>query len=397
MPLLLGYARLPVVLIEETAVTSTPRVLMDATAIPANRAGVGRYVEEIVRELARREYPLSVVCQTRDAQRFAELAPNVEIVSAPVAIESTARRFAWEQAGLPTLARKLKADLIHSPHYTMPLTSTIPVVVTLHDATFFSDPQVHVPAKRHFFRTWTGVSLRRAASCLVVSQASADELVTWARADRRRLVVAPLGVDHERFRPPSLDEIEAAKAHLGLEGRDYLAFLATLEPRKNVPALIRGFTAAMQDREKAPALVLAGAPGWDAAVEPTLAAVPDGVTVLKPGYLPLDLLPGYLGGAEIVCYPSLGEGFGLPVLEAMASGGAVLTTRKLSLPEVGGDAVAYCGTGDGDIAAGIDALLAEPERRADLRRRGVERAANFTWSRTVDGALEAYRRAASSR
>ena len=377
--------------------SANPRVLMDATAIPANRAGVGRYVEEIVRELARRDYPLAVVCQERDAERFSELAPGAQIVAAPRAIESTARRFAWEQSGLPALARKLKVDLIHSPHYAVPLASPVPVVVTLHDATFFSDPAVHVPAKRHFFRSWTALSLRRAAVGSVVSQASADELVTWARADRRRLVVAPLGVDHERFRPPSANEVLAAKAHLGLDGRRYVAFLATLEPRKNVPALIRGFTAAVQGMTDAPALVLAGAPGWDTQVEPTLAAVPDGVTVLKPGYLPLDLLPGYLGGSEFVCYPSLGEGFGLPVLEAMASGAAVLTTRKLSLPEVGGDAVAYCGTSDDEIAAGIADLLADSKRCADLRQRGIERAATFTWARTVDGCVEAYRRAASSR
>ena len=101
----------------------------------------------------------------------------------------------------------------------------------------------------------------------------------------------------------------------------------------------------MTTRAEPPALVLAGAPGWDAGVEPAVAAVPAGMTVLRPGHLPVDLLPGLLGGALVVAYPSLGEGFGLPVLEAMACGAAVLTTRKLSLPEVGGDAVAYTGTG----------------------------------------------------
>ena len=110
--------------------------------------------------------------------------------------------------------------------------------------------------------------------------------------------------------------------------------------------------------EHPPALVLAGGAGWDAAVEPAIRAVPAGIKVIRPGYLPIEMLSGYLGGAALVAYPSLGEGFGLPVLEAMACGAAVLTTRRLSLPEVGGDAVAYCDVAAGDIAVAISDLLA---------------------------------------
>ncbi|OJX98330.1 MAG: glycosyl transferase family 1 [Micrococcales bacterium 73-15] len=377
--------------------TRDPRVLLDATSIPANRAGVGRYVEETVRALVARGYPLAVVTQERDAERFVELAPGLRVVAAPRAIESTARRLVWEQTELPRLARRLRVDVVHSPHYTMPLRTPVPVVVTLHDATFFSDPGVHVPAKRHFFRAWTRTSLRRAAVCLVVSQASADELVTWAGADRRRLRVAPLGVDHARFRPPSSVEKLVAREHLGLSDRPYLAFLATLEPRKNVPALVRGFVLASERLTDPPALVLAGAPGWDDDVDPAIAAVPDHLTVLKPGYLPLEDLPGFLGGAELVCYPSLGEGFGLPVLEAMACGAPVLTTRLLSLPEVGGDAVAYTGTSAEEIAGSIEALLCDPDRLAELRGLATRRAATFDWARTADGCVAAYRSAASSR
>lgn len=377
--------------------SSQPRVLLDATAIPANRAGVGRYVEEIARELSQRRYPLALVCQARDGDHFRSLAPNAKVVAAPSSITSTAARLAWEQTQLPRMAHRMRVDVVHSPHYTMPLASSVPVVVTLHDATFFSDPAVHIPAKRYFFRTWTSISLRRAAECLVVSQASADELVTWAGADRRRLTVAPLGVDRAMFHPPTQAEIAAAAAHLDLTGRRYVAFLATLEPRKNVPALIAGFSAAVADLPDPPALVLAGAPGWDEGVDPAIAAAPGHLTIRKPGYLPLEMLRGYLAGSELVCYPSLGEGFGLPVLEAMACGAPVLTTRKLSLPEVGGDAVAYTGTSAEEIAANLRDLLDDPARQADLARRGLARAATFDWARTADGCVQAYRAAARSR
>ncbi len=180
---------------------------------------------------------------------------------------------------------------------------------------------------------------------------------------------------------------------VGLGAMPYLAFLGALEPRKNVPALIRGFSLAVADRPDPPALVLAGQPGWDSQVESALAAAPLRLRVIRAGYLPYDTLAGFLGGAELVAYPSLGEGFGLPVLEAMASGACVLTTRRLALPEVGGDAVAYCGVGAGDIAAALRELLDNPARRAELMQAALRRAKEFSWATSAALHREAYDRA----
>lgn len=369
-----------------------PAVLLDATAIPADRGGVGRYVEEAARSLDAAGARLTVVCQRRDAEHFDLAAPRSRVVPIADELETRPARLVWEQVTLPRLVTRLGVEVIHAPHYTMPLATQVPVVVTLHDAIFFSDPGLHLGAKGRFFRAWTRISLRRAAECVVDSQATADELVRYAGADRRRMTVVPLGVDTGTFQVPSAADIAAAKAFLDLGDERYLAFLGTLEPRKNVPALIRGFCSAVRDLDRPPALVLAGGAGWDKAVEPAIRAVPEGIKVLRPGYLPVGLLAGYLGGAELVVYPSLGEGFGLPVLEAMACGAAVLTTRRLSLPEVGGDAVAYCGVGAGDIAEGVGELLADPSRRLELGRLAVDRAAGFTWAAHAQKCLEVYRR-----
>ena len=372
-----------------------PSVLLDATAIPADRGGVGRYVEELARALDAGPAALSVVCQRRDSEHFGSAAPHSRVVSIAEELRTRPARLAWEQVTLPRMAARLGVQVIHAPHYTMPLATSVPVVVTLHDAIFFSEPGLHLGAKGRFFRAWTRISLRRAAECVVDSQATADELVRYARADRRRMTVIPLGVDPHRFYVPTQEQIEAVTTHLGLGDQPYVAFLGTLEPRKNVPALIRGFCAAvakMDPGQRRPALVLAGGAGWDTAVEPALAAVPAGITVIRAGYLPVEQLAGYLGGAQIVAYPSLGEGFGLPVLEAMACGAAVLTTRRLSLPEVGGDAVAYSDVGAGAIAAGLTELLHDPARRADLGARAAVRAAEFTWSAHALKCLEVYRR-----
>ena len=298
---------------------------------------------------------------------------------------------AWEQTGLPALIHRIRPDVLHSPHYTFPALHQVPVVVTLHDATFFSHPQAHSPLKQKFFTSAIRRAVRRADALVVPSQATRDETIKYAGGDPERFHVAYHGVDTSVFHP--VDDAERARvaASLGLEGRRYIGFLGTLEPRKNVPNLVRAWIDVFRDCEDAPALVLAGGPGWDEDIEPALAQVPRHLNVLRPGYLPLEDLPGFLSGCEILAYPSIGEGFGLPVLEAMACGAAVLTTRELSLPEVGGDAVAYCGSDVQAIARGLVVLDAQPERRRALGVAALERAAEFTWRASAQAHVEAYR------
>jgi glycosyltransferase involved in cell wall biosynthesis len=353
-------------------------------------------VDNLVEALDAAGAALSVVCQHGDAEVFAALAPRSRIIPTAEELGSRPARLAWEQTTLSRLANRLPVDVIHSPHYTMPLAASVPVVVTLHDATFFSDRGLHLGVKGRFFRAWTRTALRRAAVCVVPSKATARELYRFARAEPESMVVAYHGVDKSTFHVPRPEQITAVAEHLRLDGQPWIAFLGTLEPRKNVPALVRAYIRAMTRREQRSVLVLAGAPGWDPGVEPAVAAVPAGMTVLRPGHLPVELLPGLLGGAQVVAYPSLGEGFGLPVLEAMACGAAVLTTRKLSLPEVGGDAVAYTGTGAGDIAAALSELLDDPVRRAELAGEAVQRARQFTWAASAAAHQVAYDRAAAA-
>jgi len=368
-------------------------VLVDATAVPADRGGVGRYVDSLVAALDADGARLTVVCQIRDAQLYAELAPGSRIVPVAESYATRTARITWEQTGLPLLVRRLGVQVVHSPHYTTPLANPVASVVTLHDATFFTDAELHSPVKARFFRSWTRLSLRRAEVCVVPSRATAGELIRLARAEPGRLHVAHHGVDVERFHPPSAEEVATVRAALGLGATPYVAFLGALEPRKNVPALIRGFAMACQGRSDPPALVLAGQPGWDDKVERALDSVPHRLRVIRAGYLPFEQLAGFLGGSDLVAYPSLGEGFGLPVLEAMACGACVLTTRRLSLPEVGGDAVAYCGTGAADIAAAISALLDDPAERATLAAAAHRRSKEFSWASCAVRHREAYERA----
>ncbi|PFG32535.1 glycosyltransferase family 4 protein [Sanguibacter antarcticus] len=369
------------------------RVLLDATAVPADRGGVGRYVDDLVPELVRAGVDLVMAVQRRDVEHYRELVPLATIVAAPGATERRAARLVWEQVGLPALVRSVRPDVLHCPHYTLPLVAGVPVVVTLHDATFFTTPELHLRSKAVFFRAATRMAVRRARTVVVPSRATRDEVVREADADPARFVVAHHGVDHERFHATSPDEQARVRTTLGIGDADYVGFLGTLEPRKNVPALVRAWVRACDGRDAPPALVLAGGRGWDTQIDATIESVPPRLTVRRVGYLPLDDLPGFLGGAQVLAYPSLGEGFGLPVLEAMACGAAVLTTRELSLPEVGGDAVAYCGTDEDSIAHELGELLDDSERRADLARAAVVRAEQFTWAEAARAHVEAYERA----
>ncbi len=359
------------------------RVLVDATAIPADRGGVGRYVDSLLPELAALGVDLVIACRSDDAPLFAAAVPAATVAPAPTPTARRPVRFAWEQTGLPLLVRRTRADVLLSPHYTSPVLSPVPTTVTLHDATFFSHPELHTAAKGRFFRAAIRRATRSADALVVPSEATGREVRRYAGGNPAHFHVAYHGVDHAVFHP--VDDAERARVARSLEigPEGYVAFLGTLEPRKNVPALVRGWTRAVADLPDPPQLVLAGGPGWDTDVGPAVEQVPAGLRVVRTGYLPLGDLAGLLGGARVVAYPSLGEGFGLPVLEAMACGAAVLTTRELSLPEVGGDAVAYCGTDDASIAAGLRALLDDDGRRALLATEAVARAARFTWAESA--------------
>lgn len=340
-----------------------------------------------------------VVAQPRDLDRYATALGRDRVHLAPGLADRRPVRLAWEQVGLPTIIRRVRPDIVHSPHYTMPIVSALGRtprnVVTVHDATFFSHPELHLGSKARFFRAWTAVSGRLADEVVAPSEATRAALARHTHTDPARISVVPHGVDHDRFRPATDSEVRELRRWLGLEPtRSYVAFLGTLEPRKNVPALIRAFGLACAGTAEPPVLVVAGGQGWDHAIEPAVAELPVELTIRRPGFVPDSLVPALLGGAEVVAYPAHGEGFGLPVLEAMACGAAVLTTDRLALSEVGGDAVRYARTTDAaDIADALSSLLADPDERRRLGAAGLQRARSFTWEATARAHLDVYERA----
>jgi glycosyltransferase involved in cell wall biosynthesis len=368
-----------------------PRVLVDAVAVPADRGALIRYVDGLVAALDRAGADIAVVCQRAEAERYRRLAPSAQVIPGPVSITNRAARLAWEQSGLPLLARQAGADVIHAPYYSIPLSAGLPTVVTVHDAMWFTEPDQLSP-HASFFRSATRTAVRHARRVIVPSKATRDELIRVLSADPTRIDVAYHGVDLTQFHPPTGEEIRRSAMRCGLHDQPYVAFLGALDPRKNVPNLIRGFAAAVKRLDEPPALVLGGGVHEDD-VDAACREVEATVRVIRPGYLRAPDLPGFLGGALVVAFPSRGEGFGLPVLEAMACGAPVLTTHRSSLPEVGGDAVAYTEPDADSIATALGELLASPQRRHQLREAGLARSREFTWDASAEAHLSSYQRA----
>jgi len=370
------------------------RVLVDATDVPTDRGALGRYVDGLISALASAEADLAVVCQRADEERYGRLAPGARIVAGPAALGHRPARLAWEQSGLPVVAQQVSADVIHMPHYSMPLRPGRPTVVTVHDVTYFTEPDQHSTVSAVFFKSAIRTATRRATRILVPSNATRDELVRLLDMDPAKIDVAYHGVDHRLFHRPEPRQVTQVSARLAMHGRPYIAFLGSLEPRKNVAALIRGWVGAVADLAEPPALVLGGGGGWSDEMDAAVASVPPHLKLCRPGYLPFADLPGFLGGALVVAFPSRGEGFGLPVLEAMACGAPVLTTQRTSLPEVGGDAVAYTEPDADSIRVALRELIDDADRRATLGDAAYARAQEFTWAASAAAHLASYKRAA---
>ena len=377
------------------------RVTLDVTAVPPSPAGAGRYTLELAAALAVREDPrLVAVARRADAERWRRLAGGRMDVVAP-APSSRPVRLAWEQLALPSLLRRARPDVHHGPHYTMPEHCPVPVVVTIHDCTFFDHPEWHEPVKVRFFRRAIRVAAQRAGALVCVSATTARELEAVCSVTVP-VVVAPHGVDHLRFspNPPAVGSDEDALRRLGIDpGQRFVLFLGTVEPRKDVPTLVRAFSM-LADEDRDVALVVAGRRGWKTGpVDDALGASRHRDRIRWTGYVPEDAVPALLRMAAVVAYPSLAEGYGLPALEALACGAPLVTTTGTAMAELAGDAAILVTPRDPEgLAGALAEVLSDADRLATVRRReaGLARAAAFTWEASADRHIEAYRIAAGA-
>lgn len=358
---------------------------LDCRAAAEEPGGRGTVVREQLRTLAGSDLDRRFLLYARRRWDGAELDERFSWVlnDAPDPV--------WHMRAAAHASRRCDAFLSTNSYLTAWFLR-IPSVLMVHDLTTF-DPRL-LPNRRSAVieRATLPWALRRAACVVCVSESTAQDLVRRFPASAARVVVAPLAAA-EAFRAATDADVARVRARHGLDG-PYVLSVGTLEPRKNLPRLIEAFAGLDDEARRGARLVLVGAPGWQRAeLDRLLARHRSLVRVL--GFVDEEDLPGLYRGAELFAYPSIYEGFGLPVLEAMHAGTAVVTSPVSSLPEVAGDAALYADPHDVDaIRAALRDGLGDPARAAELARLGRERAQRFSWRRHVDQTLAALEQAA---
>jgi glycosyltransferase involved in cell wall biosynthesis len=303
------------------------------------------------------------------------------------------KRLLWMQCLLPPAIRRCRPELCHFPNAMAPLWQQQPFVLTIHDASLFLHAHFHPPARIMSIRLALPLLARRAAAVITVSQHARNDLIRILDLPPEKTHVVYEAAPDEFAPVTDVKRLELLRRKYGLP-EQFLLYVGTLEPRKNLIRLVRALHA-IRSRGSSQKLVLVGAPGWQieqlhAEIE-RLSLQND---VLFTGYVPTEDLPGLYSLATLFVFPSLHEGFGLPPLEAMVCGAAVLASNRASLPEVCAGAAFFIDPEDEDsLVEGLLTLLRDSELRQELSRRGLVQAGNFSWDRAARETIAVYERA----
>jgi glycosyltransferase involved in cell wall biosynthesis len=373
------------------------RVTIDLSAAAHGRGGIGRYCARLAAALIRQ--PGVQLRALYNAPRSARLPADLAALPAvrvPLGDKPWRAGLAAAQLLRIPLDRWLgDCDVYHATDHLLPPLG-VPTVFTVHDLAFLVEPQTHLPTNRLYLAAMMPRYARAASAVIAVSEATRRDLLRYYRLPPERVRVVHLGVEPE-FRPLDAATARARVAkRYGLAG-PYVLFVGTLEPRKNVRALLAAFAAlvrAPSDANRSPPLQLAiaGAPGWwyDDLYRWVRARGLDSLVRFLGRVADADL-PALYSACAAFAYPSLYEGFGLPPLEALACGAPVVCSDRSSLPEVVGDAALQIDpTRPAALAAALRRVLDDESLRQTLRARGLARAAGFTWGRTAAGTLTVY-------
>jgi glycosyltransferase involved in cell wall biosynthesis len=290
--------------------------------------------------------------------------------------------------------RRAGVDLLHALAFVAPLAAPCPFIITVYDLSFIRYPEAFRPLNRWYLSRFTAHSVKRAGAIITISESTRQDVIKLLGAPPERVHTVYCGVDQE-FRPLSEAKIAAFKVARQLPDT-FILFLGTLEPRKNVEGLIRAYARWRQQAPGAPPLFLAGGKGW---YYTTIFQLVEALNLTDhvhfPGYVPQEELPLWYNAATLFIYPSHFEGFGLPVLEAMACGTPVITSTVSSLPEVAGsDGAAYLvHPADTEaLANSLAELMNQPDRRKSMSVLGQQRAAEFRWKKTAQETVAVYRK-----
>lgn len=361
------------------------RVGVDARALAERPCGIRRYLENLLPALLDVDDELRLVLFAHHESARSAMDPRrveFHLIRGP---RQTLFRPVWDLWQLPPHLRREAPNLFFSPYGSIAGGGGIPQVITIHDLGFLKRPEL-LPVRYRLPWNWMARRWPRAAACLVPSAVTRDDVLAHTGVEPKRITVIPHGVD-SRFRPSTTEQQAAVRRQFGLN-RQFVLWVGTREPRKNLDFLLEVFKQLNADRAEPLQLVLAGGPGWGKGLSP--GASPPWIRVVED--IGDETLVGLYGAASVFVFPSLDEGFGLPVIEAMACGTAVVAADAGSLPEVAGSAAEIVPPGDlkrwTDV---VSRVVSDDGLRCDLERRGLERSRVFSWKRAAEQTLAVFR------
>jgi glycosyltransferase involved in cell wall biosynthesis len=366
------------------------RIGIDGIPLATPKTGIGHYTFELAQSLAKLvpKGTFELVAPVPlELMPDATTPANLHVVHAPT---GTLRR-RWWTIGLPLYVREHSVRLFHGTNYNVPLWQRCPTIVTIHDLSLLLHPETHredlVLRARRRLPTMTRIATR----IITDSKAVKQEICEHLNVASDKITPVPLA-PRRAFRPVPSDKTKATLRRLGVE-EEFILFVGTLEPRKNLLTLIRAFADLMSKTDLRPQLVVAGQKGW---LTDDLFAYVENTSlverILFTGYIADEDLAALYSSCRASVYPSLYEGFGLPPLEAMACGAPVITSRIPVIMETVADAARLISPKDADeLAAALVELLTDENARHHFSVMGQQRAAEFTWERTAQETLEVYR------
>lgn len=340
------------------------------------RAGIHQYIYQVLQHLPVVDGRAYTIYARQRAGWDGR--PDQRVIATPLPTERRAARILWEQAVWPWAAQRDRLALIHSMGFAMPHFTSCPAVVTIYDLSFVHYPESFPALQRRYLATATADSCRRARRIVAISESARQDIHRVYGVALERIDVVVPGVS-AAYRPLAPDEVAAFRRQQGLPER-FLLHVGTLQPRKNISLLLDAL--AQLDQPDVP-LVLVGGKGW------LYEDIFDRVLTLGlrervhfAGYVDDADLPLWYNAATALIFPSLYEGFGLPIVEALACGTPVVAANASSLPEAGGAAARYFDPYDASaLASELAIVLDDAELRADLRQAGPAQAARFSWTR----------------
>jgi len=360
------------------------RIAIDARALLSQSTGIGTYTRGIAAGLASRP--------GTEVGLFAPRPLPDGLSRGPWSIQTDTHPFGivWLQTTLPRRLASWRADVLLAALTIAPATGAGPFVSVVHDLTAWTHPQWHTARTLLGFLPLWEKTVERASRLLCVSQATARQLLARYPEARARVRVVPNGVD-PYFSPSKEEPPRERTRRRYAAGSRFLLYLGTIEPRKNVESLVAACENLWRRRRSRPDLVLAGGHGWKtSSLNRRIARSPFRDKIHRIGYVPRETARDLYRAAEVFVYPSYAEGFGLPVLEAMACGVPVVASTAEALTEVGADAALYAPPEDASqLAHQIERALEDEPTRSLLRGKGPERAASFSWEAAAEKTAEA--------